>query len=96
MSCFQDVYDCIVVGLGGHGSAAIANLAKDGLKVIGFEQFGRVHENGRTGIRTSNVMLNNCDLSGSSHGRSRIYRQAYFEDPKCSQTHCKLFLLISS
>jgi flavin-dependent dehydrogenase len=46
MSAFDDVYDCVVVGLGGHGSAAIASLAKDGQKVIGFEQFGRVHENG--------------------------------------------------
>ena len=30
----QKVWDCIVVGLGGHGSSSIAHLASKGLKVI--------------------------------------------------------------
>lgn len=30
----QKVWDCIVVGLGGHGSSSIAHLAMKGLKVI--------------------------------------------------------------
>ena len=61
-------YDCIVAGLGGHGAAAIAHLAKRGLNVLGLEKYDRVHAN------------------GSSHGRSRIIRQAYFEDPRCNHT----------
>lgn len=61
------VYDCIVVGLGGHGSATVADLAGRGMKVLGLERFHAAHE------------------QGSSHGRSRIYRQAYFEDPKCME-----------
>jgi sarcosine oxidase len=60
-----EVYDCIVIGLGGHGSAAVAQLAKLGLKVLGIEKYSSNHCN------------------GSSHGRSRIIRQAYFEDPRC-------------
>ena len=66
----SELYDCIVVGLGGHGSAAVAHLASRfvGLpskrRILGIEKFARAHAN------------------GSSHGRSRIIRQAYFEDPK--------------
>ncbi len=41
------VYDCIVVGIGGHGSASLAYLAKSGLKVLGLEQFKPVHKHGR-------------------------------------------------
>jgi len=59
------VYDVIVVGLGGHGSAAAAHLAKRGVKVLGLEKFPRASH-----------------AHGSSHGRSRIIRQAYFEDPR--------------
>jgi len=58
------VYDTIVVGLGGHGSAIAAHLAKSGQKVLGLEKFGPAH------------------ACGSSHGRSRIFRTAYFEDPR--------------
>jgi sarcosine oxidase len=57
------VYDVAVVGLGGMGSAAAAELAARGSDVLGIERFGVAH-----------------DL-GSSHGGSRIIRQAYFEDP---------------
>lgn len=46
MSASSEVYDCIIVGLGGHGASAIAHMAKDGMKVLGIEQFGRVHGNG--------------------------------------------------
>lgn len=41
------IYDCIVVGIGGHGSAIVANLAKSGLKVLGLEQFSPVHNKGK-------------------------------------------------
>jgi sarcosine oxidase len=56
-------YDVIVVGLGGVGSAAAYHLARRGLKVLGLERFGPVHDR------------------GSSHGHTRIIRQAYFEHP---------------
>jgi sarcosine oxidase len=57
------IYDAIVVGLGGMGSATAYQLARRGKRVIGLEQFSPAHDR------------------GSSHGRSRIIRQAYFEDP---------------
>lgn len=61
----SNVYDCIVVGLGAHGSCSCARLAKNGASVLGLEQFEDVtHSN------------------GSSHGKSRIIRTAYFESPK--------------
>ena len=43
---FDNSFDCIIVGLGGHGSPAAYNLAARGLRVLGIEQFGRVHEKG--------------------------------------------------
>lgn len=57
------MYDSIVIGLGGMGSAAAAHLAQRGQRVLGLEQFSPVH------------------ALGSSHGQTRIIRQAYFEDP---------------
>lgn len=57
----EQSFDVIVIGLGGMGSAAAAHLAKRGQRVLGLEQFGRLHAN------------------GSSHGQSRIIREAYFE-----------------
>lgn len=59
------MFDCIVIGLGGHGSSAAAHLAKSGTKVLGIERFDQ------------------CHGFGSSHGQTRIFRQAYYEDPKC-------------
>ena len=65
----DDVYDAIVVGLGGHGSASLAALSshqgKGGLKILGIEQQGEdVYDH------------------GSSYGSSRVIRTAYFEDPR--------------
>ena len=54
--------DVIVLGLGGMGSAAAAQLARRGADVVGVEQFTPAHDR------------------GSSHGDSRVIRQAYFED----------------
>jgi sarcosine oxidase len=56
-------YDVAVAGLGGMGSAALANCAARGVRAIGIEQFDPVH-----GL-------------GASSGKSRIIRQAYYEDP---------------
>ena len=57
------MYDGIVAGLGGMGSAAAYQLAGRGKRVLGLEKHTPAHD------------------MGSSHGRSRIIRQAYFEDP---------------
>ncbi len=57
------VFDVIVVGLGGMGSAAAAHAAARGQRVLGLEQFQPGH------------------AEGSSHGRSRVIRLAYFEHP---------------
>lgn len=56
-------YDVAVVGLGGMGSAIMAECAARGSSVIGLEQFKRGH------------------ALGSSSGKSRLIRKAYFEDP---------------
>lgn len=59
------LYNCIVIGLGGHGSSCISNISKNiNYNILGIEKYQRNHSN------------------GSSHGRSRIIRQAYFEDPR--------------
>lgn len=39
-------FDCIVVGLGGFGSAAFRQLARRGVRVLGLEQFEPVHDRG--------------------------------------------------
>ena len=57
------MFDVIVVGLGGMGSAAAAHAASRGKRVLGLEQFQPAHD------------------QGSSHGRSRVIRLAYFEHP---------------
>ena len=58
-----EIYDVIVIGLGGVGSAAAYHLAARGKRVLGLEQYTPAHDR------------------GSSHGSSRIIRQAYNEDP---------------
>lgn len=55
-------YDVAVAGLGGMGSAILANCAARGAAVIGLEQFERGH------------------AQGSSSGKSRLIRKAYFEN----------------
>ncbi len=57
----METFDAIVVGLGAHGSAAAAALARRGQRVLGIERFGR------------------GEAMGSSGGRSRMIRFAYFE-----------------
>jgi sarcosine oxidase len=57
------IYDAVIAGLGGMGSATAYQLAGRGKRVLGLEKFSPAHDR------------------GSSHGRSRIIRQAYFEDP---------------
>jgi sarcosine oxidase len=56
-------YDVAIAGLGAMGSAAAAELAGRGLRVIAFDRFGPPH------------------ALGSSHGETRIIREAYFEHP---------------
>lgn len=57
------MYDTIIIGLGGMGSATAWHLARRGQRVLGLEQYLFAHDR------------------GSSHGESRIIRQAYFEHP---------------
>jgi monomeric sarcosine oxidase len=57
------MYDVIVLGVGGVGSAALYLLARRGARVLGIERFAPPHDR------------------GSSHGQTRIIRQAYFEHP---------------
>ncbi|MCH2180401.1 MAG: N-methyl-L-tryptophan oxidase [Mariniblastus sp.] len=40
------VYDCIVLGLGGLGSASLCAAARQGWNTLGIEQFGVVHDRG--------------------------------------------------
>ena len=40
------VYDCIVIGFGGVGSAALREAAKKGWTVLGIDQFGPAHDRG--------------------------------------------------
>src|SRR5215475_507223 len=57
------IYDVIVIGTGGVGSAALYHLASRGANVLGLDRFPPGHDR------------------GSSHGLTRIIRQAYFEHP---------------
>jgi sarcosine oxidase len=56
-------WDCIVLGTGGAGSAALYHLSKRGARALGIDRFPPGHDR------------------GSSHGDTRIIRQAYFEHP---------------
>jgi sarcosine oxidase len=57
------MHDVAIVGLGAMGSAAAFELARRGVRLIGFDRFTPPH------------------AFGSSHGESRIIREAYFEHP---------------
>ncbi|PTX49811.1 sarcosine oxidase [Melghirimyces profundicolus] len=70
------VYDVIVAGLGGIGSAAAYHLAKRGERVLGVDRFHPPHS------------------LGSSHGHTRIFRQAYLEGSSyvpLAQKSCELW-----
>lgn len=56
-------FDIIIIGAGIMGSAAAAQLARRGRKVLLLDRFAPPHAN------------------GSSHGESRVIREAYFEHP---------------
>jgi len=54
-------FDAIVVGLGAHGSAAAAVLARRGLTVLGLERFARGEEMGSSGGRPRMIRLANFE-----------------------------------
>jgi sarcosine oxidase len=56
-------WDVIVTGLGAMGSAAVREIARRGLRVLGIDRYDPPH------------------ARGSTHGRTRIIREAYFEHP---------------
>ena len=63
--CVCIMYDAVVVGLGGVGSFALRALSK-----------------GKSGGRFLGVeRFSRGHVRGSSHGKTRIYRRAYFEHP---------------
>ena len=53
----METFDAIVVGLGAHGSAAAAELARRGLRVLGLERFGRGEAFGSSGGRSRIIRL---------------------------------------
>jgi len=57
------IWDVIVIGAGGVGSATAMQLSKNGVRTLGIDQYSPAH------------------ARGSSHGQTRIIRQAYFEHP---------------
>lgn len=58
-----EIYDAIVLGVGGVGSSALSHLSRLGLRVLGLDRFPPGHG------------------YGSSHGETRLIRQAYWELP---------------
>ena len=49
MTCresMSEIFDCIVLGVGGFGSGALYHLARRGVRVLGIEQFGVAHDRG--------------------------------------------------
>lgn len=53
----METFDSVVVGLGAHGSAAAAELARRGLRVLGLERFGRGETYGSSGGRSRIIRL---------------------------------------
>jgi sarcosine oxidase len=51
------IYDAVVLGLGGMGSATLSHLAKRGQRVLGIEQFSRAHELGSSGGQSRIIRL---------------------------------------
>src|SRR4051812_18167393 len=57
----MDTFDSIVVGLGAHGSAAAAALARRGRRVLGLERFGRGEGRGSSGGWTRMIRLSHFE-----------------------------------
>jgi sarcosine oxidase len=53
----MEAFDAIVVGLGAHGSAAAAELARRGLRVVGLERFARGETMGSSGGRSRMIRI---------------------------------------
>ncbi|MEA2519711.1 MAG: sarcosine oxidase [Chloroflexota bacterium] len=60
----MDTFDAIVVGLGAHGSAAAASLARRGLRVLGLERFGRGETLGSSGGRSRIIRVAHYEDAG--------------------------------
>ena len=57
----MDTFDAIVVGLGAHGSAAAAALARRGQRLLGHERFGRGEGRGSSGGWTRMIRLSHFE-----------------------------------
>jgi hypothetical protein len=86
-----EIYDCVVVGLGGHGSGII-QLNNDSFLFDIYQVslslilsllaiIGQLAEKGKKVLGIEKY--GRVHAHGSSHGRSRIIRQAYYEDQRC-------------
>src|SRR5690348_1668462 len=53
----MDMFDALVVGLGAHGSAATAELARRGLRVLGLDRFARGEAMGSSGGRSRMIRI---------------------------------------
>jgi sarcosine oxidase len=53
----MDMFDALVVGLGAHGSAATAELARRGLRVLGLDRFARGEAMGSSGARSRMIRI---------------------------------------
>ncbi|MDQ2868806.1 MAG: N-methyl-L-tryptophan oxidase [Verrucomicrobiota bacterium] len=60
----MSAFDVAVVGVGGIGSAVLAECVRRGVTAIGVDRYEPPH------------------AQGSSHGRTRLFRKAYFEDER--------------
>ena len=84
------LYDVIVVGLGGHGSGLRCHLQKHRKKTSADHQHQHILTSAAAAhlsTRGSKVLgidrYPRIHSNGSSHGRSRIIRLAYYEDHRC-------------
>ncbi len=57
MSTTERTFDCIVLGTGGVGSAALYHLARRGAKVLGLDRFPPGHDNGSSHGQTRVIRL---------------------------------------
>ena len=82
------MFDCVVIGLGGVGSFALRSVARDMKKMKKTAATTTASDSEAAGTsdrRSAKILgLERHEVGhsrGSSHGKSRVYRKAYFEHP---------------
>lgn len=82
------MFDCVVIGLGGVGSFALRSVARD-MKKMKKKKTATTAASDSAAAASANGSVKILGLErhevghsrGSSHGKSRVYRKAYFEHP---------------